>query len=537
MKRKKRAFVAVLLVMAMLLSGCQTVRDLINQFNTVMQWGTATAFEDMEYVRPDVTAYRQLAEETVEMVKTEDNVEVVMESVFALYDLYYGFATNYNLAQIHYFMDMSDTYWEKEYNWCMEKSSEVSARLDRLLYALADCGLREELERDDYFGEGFFDAYQGDSLWDETFTALMEQETALLDRYYDLSAKSTEVDYYSEAYFSGVGRELEELFVELIRVRQDIAAYAGYDSYPAFAYEFYYYRDYTPAQAQSYMDRISTELAPLYAAISADAWDPAYEPCGEEQVFAYVQELAGNMGGVAADAFRMLEDLKLYDLTYRDTKYDASFEVYLITYFAPFVFVNPQGTKADQLTFAHEFGHFCNDYAVGGTVVGIDVAEVFSQGLEYLSLEYCDGAEALTRMKLADSLCVFVEQSVYANFENLVYGLREPTVEDVRALYQQVNEKFGMDAFGRDYRDYTLVPHLFMSPMYVISYVVSNDGAMQIYQKELESKGAGVELWENGLYSMEPGYLGFVKEQGLQDPFAPGRVESLREVFEEKLMK
>lgn len=535
MKRKLAVFVALVLVAALLLGGCRNVNDVLDRYYAMLQMGVATAFEDMEYVRPDISAFRTALDETMQKVETETDVDKLMESIYEMYWIYYDFATHYNLAQIHYFQDMTDIYWEKEYSWCMEKSSEVSAGMDRLLHALADCSLREELEADEFFGKDFFDLYEGDSLWDETFTALMDQETALIDEYYSLSAQSQEVGYYSEEYFTGVGAQIEEVFLELIRVRQEIAQYAGYDSYPEFAYEFYFYRDYTPAQAQSYMDRISRELAPLYAQLDSDVWGPAYNSCTEAETVEYVRQCANAMGGVAADAFSMMEELKLYDLTYSENKYDASFEVYLVTFYSPFVFVNPQGTEQDQLTFVHEFGHFCNDYAVGGSGVGVDVAEVFSQGLEYLSLSYCSDTEDLTRMKLADSLCVFVEQSVYASFENQVYLLEDPTVEDVRAVYQQVNADFGMDSLGRDYRDYTLIPHLFMSPMYVISYVVSNDGAMQIYQAELESKGAGVKLWEDSLYTTEMGYLAFAEEAGLDSPFADGRVEELRKIFEEKL--
>ncbi len=527
MGKKRRMLMALLLTAALLLCGCRSYFGL-------WQSGQPTAFQDMEYNRPDLTVYRESLQQTRELAAGED-VQALMESVYIFYDIYYDFFTNYNLAQIHYFLNMTDTYWEKEYSWCMEKSAEVSAGMDQLMHELAACDLRPELESDEYFGKDYFDLYEGDSLWDETFTALMEQETALVDEYYDLSAQSAQVEYYSEEYFEGVGLKIEEIFCQLITLRQEIAAQAGYDSYPEFAYDFYYYRDYSPAEAQKYMDEISRELVPLYTGLDPAMWEPAYQECSEAQVFAYVQDFANEVGGVAKDAFALMEDLELYDLTYSPNKYDASFEVYLVSYYSPFVFVNPQGTQSDQLTFTHEFGHFCNDYAVSGTGAGIDVAEVFSQGAEYLSLCYGEGKQDLTRMKLAESLCVFVEQSAYASFENQVYLLEDPTVENVRALYEETNEAFGMGDMGRDYRDYTLIPHLFMSPMYVVSYVVSNDGAMQIYEKELAETGAGLALWENGLYTYEAGYLAFVKEQGLENPFAEGRVADLRKVFEEKL--
>ena len=71
------------------------------------------------------------------------------------------------------------------------------------------------------------------------------------------------MDIYSKEYYNVYGTQLEALFVELVAARQRIAEYLGYRSYPEFAYEFYYGRDYTPAQAARLMDGIRQELVPL----------------------------------------------------------------------------------------------------------------------------------------------------------------------------------------------------------------------------------------------------------------------------------
>ena len=533
MKKTLLKLVALLLALTLTLSGCALAEfgEVFDRFLTILKTGVAVTFDEMEYVRPEMEDFRTLLEQTMEEIPEAKDVDKLMESVYGLYEFYYDFTTNYYLADIHYCQDMTDIYWDEEYTWCMENSSEVSAGMDQLLYALADCSLREELESDEYFGEGFFDSYEGDSLWDETFTDLMNQESALVNEYYELTAllgseTQTETDY---------AVQIEEVFVQLVKVRQQIAEYAGYESYPAFAYEFYFYRDYTPDQVLNYLEQIQQELVPLYRNLDTSAWAPYYESCTEQQTFDYVKECAEAVGGVAESAFQVMEAAGLYDITYSEKKYSASFEVYLMSYAAPFIFMCPTGSQADQLTFVHEFGHFCNDYAVGGTVVGVDVAEVFSQGLEYLSLCYCEDTEALTRMKMADSLCVFVEQAAYASFELQVYMLEEVTVENVRGVFAQACQDYGMDQWGLSSDYYIQVPHFFISPMYVISYVVSNDVAMQIYQQELAQEGAGLELWENGLYSMQMGLLAFVEETGLEDPFVEGRVAELRKTFEEKL--
>lgn len=530
MKKKWMALLAAVLAVAMLLTGCTAV-GLMEQLQSILQLGLLTSYEDMEYTRPDMDTFRLELEKTMQAVESEEDAAALMESVYTMYGLYYSFCTNYSLANIRYCTDMTDIYWNEEYGYCLEYSSDISAGMDRMLYALADCPLREELEGEEYFGEGFFDWYDGDSLWDETFTALMEEESGLLDQYYELSALSAEAEYYSEEFFSGYGEKLEEVYVQLVRLRQEIAAYAGYESYPEFAYDFYFYRDYTPDQAMEYAGQIREELVELYTGLDTGVWSAAMTYCDEESTFDYVRQCAAALGGTAEYAFRLLERGSLYDISYSENKYSASFEVFLFDYYTPFIFVSPGMTQDDKLTFVHEFGHFCSDYAAGGSIAGVDVAEVFSQGLEYLSLSYCTETEALTALKMADSLCVFVEQAAYAALEHQVYGLEEVTVESVRELTGQVYSDFGLTAYGRDCRDYVLIPHLFISPMYVISYVVSCDAAMQIYALEQETAGAGAEVWEDNLATEEMYFLAFLEQAGLQSPFREGGVEELKAIF------
>lgn len=538
----KRAFikiVALCLMVVLLFTGCNSLAFgmFLDALGQGLLGGQYTTFSNMEYTRPDLDEFDTLLDACLKGAKEDTKVETLMEKVFALYDCYYRYSTNYSLANIHYYLDMSDTYWEKEYTFCAENGAQVDAGMDQLFYALAKSSLKEQLEAEEYFGDGFFDEYSGESIWDETFTALMEQQTQLQNEYDALCAEAMEEDYYSDAFFNGTGAEMAELFVELVALRNQIAEHAGYEDFLDFAYDFYYKRDYTPDQAIGYMEDVQEQLVELYLDIPSDVWDPVYEKCTESQMYAYVKNCANNMGGTVADAFALMEEGGYYDISYGANKYNASFEVFLPYYYVPFVFVNPTGTGQDPLTFAHEFGHFCNDYASAGQVSGIDVAEIFSQSMEYLSLFYGEDTKDLEKMKMADSLAVFVEQSAYASFEHQVYRMdeKELTVENVQALFEQIGTDYGFTNFGWDSRSYVLINHFFIAPVYVISYVVSNDAAMQIYQAESKEKDAGLALFENNLATQEPTFLAFMESAGLQNPFAAGRVAQLRETFEKVL--
>ena len=530
MKRNILKIIALCLCAALLLGGCGLI-DL-----DALLAPEPIPFSEMEYSRPDVGKVKQAVQGVEEKLDEKAKIEPLMDSIYAFYEEYHNFYTNFSLANIHYFKDMTDLYWDEEYDYCLGVETEVSSLLDQLLYKLADCPLREELEAEEYFGPGFFDDYEGESLWDEVFTALMSQEAKLLEEYYSISAKALEVPAYTDVWYNTYGDPLARLYARLITLRNQIAEYAGYEDYPSFAYEFYYYRDYTPTQAESLMEQIRRELAPLYQKVmTTDIWYLSMQESSEKQTFDYVKNSANAMGGTVKEAFRQLEKNDLYDISYGENKYEASFEVYLTSYYSPYIFVNPTLRVDDKLTFAHEFGHFCNDYASYGTVAGVDVAEVFSQGMEYLSLCYGQDTGKLEIIKLADSLGVYVEQALYASFEHQAYALETPTAEELCGLFAQAGKDFGFSEDVWDGRSFVYVPHFYSNPLYVISYVVSNDAAMQIYEMERQEKGKGLALLEENLATEEGCFLAFVESAGLMSPFAEGRVTDVRKLLEELL--
>lgn len=531
--------ISLLLVVTMLLSGCNGVD--FEQLLGVVSSQLATPFSDMEYIRPDMNKMEALLEECCQQAQTQTDADALAEKALEFYSAYNSFYTQYNLATIHYFKDLTDIYWEKEYTFCQGKVSAVESSLEELFVTLAASPLREELEENSAFGEGFFESYTGGGgLWNEAFSALINQEAELENRYLDLYAQAQGIPAYSEEFFEKYSCPMGELFVELIAVRQKIADYAGYQDYPSCAYDFYYYREYTPGEITKYLEEIRQELVPLYRLVESQGmFEEENAICRETDMLDYVESAAKKMGGTVQNAFLLMNQAKLYDITYSEKKYNGSFEVYLTDYYVPYVFVSPVGRQQDKLSFAHEFGHFCSDYAAGGSVAGVDVAEVFSQAMEYLSLCYGNEAGALEQLKLRDCLRVYVEQAAYAQFEQRVYELKGDalTVENVEKLYREICLSYGFDAWPWDSRDYILIGHFFTDPMYIISYVVSNDAALQIYQLEKQSPGAGLDLLEKQLATQEGQLLAFLNAAGLKSPMESGRLTAVHKTLEEILMK
>ena len=200
------------------------------------------------------------------------------------------------------------------------------------------------------------------------------------------------------------------------------------------------------------------------------------------------------------------------------------------SYDQPFIFMNPAQNDSDKLTFAHEFGHYMTDFYTWGSSAGTDVLEVQSQAMEYLSLIYAEADQELVDYKMATSLCLYVEQSAYALFEQRMYDLKglKLSAENLQALYEDIGTEFGFDSWGWDSRDFVTIPHFYSSPMYIISYVVSNDLALQIYQQELEKSGAGLDTYEQIPSSSEWYIMSLAETHDLKNPLTIGRVQSVR---------
>lgn len=519
-------FLALFVALALLLSGC-------SYLDSAFGWDQPVPYSEMQYTRPDLEALENKLADVCAFAETCNDASALMTAIYGFYDVYDSYLTDWYLADLHYSADLTDSYWETEYNFCTENVPHLDAALEQLYMTLAGCPLRTELEQK-YFGENFFADYEGEAILDETYMALLEEEARLENEYYALSDEAMTLGIGTDAYYDRYTEPMAQLLAELVKVRQDMAAWLGYDSYADMAYYGIYYRSYTPAEALDYLVSLKDALLEDYLGINgSDIWEFSTRYSDSQETFAYLKEAATNMGGTVKHAFDLLESAELYDIGYGENKYDSSFALYLWRYGEPFIFMNPWLDQTDKLTLAHEFGHFANDYVCGGSYAGTDVAEVHSQAMEYLSLCYTENSEDLARYKLGDSLCTFLECAAYALFEHQLYDLsrEELTPENILALYEATGKAFGFDSWDWDSRDFVSIVHFYTEPMYMVSYVVSNDVAMQFYQLEQETPGSGLALYENILQSEDSDIIAFAEYYGLESPFAEGRPAALAETF------
>ncbi len=532
-------------------------------------WGErnpdGVVFSDIQYVRPDLEKLSQDVKAAESAIERGASLEEVEELLDVCMDGYDDFVTMYQLANIYNCRDLRDEFYAAEYEWISSAEADVSDEFDELYYACAGSELGKQLE-EDYFWEGFCEDYADpdDSYYTDETVALMQRESELISRYREIVADPT-VTYQGEErnvfelldelsgftylsvlrmYYEKYNDELADVYIELMRVRIELARAMGFSSAEEMEYVYYFERDYTPGDAAVFVEDVKTHLVPIYlwARDNGVLYSTDYSSLSPDTLYSGLQSITDSIGGDCSDAFAFMSRYELYDIEQNIYKADTSFEVYLPSYEAPFVFLNPGGSTRDLTTFVHEFGHFTDAYVNLGASETIDLAEVFSQALEFLSLSHMDGVLSkrqvaeLREGAMVDALDTFIQQSALADFEHRVYqlGPNALSAKKLNELALQTAQDFGFceEGFEEYYQYFWMdITHLFEYPFYVISYPVSLDVAVQIYELELQEPGRGMDKYFEILPRDYDTFMETVENGGLRSPFERGSLASVAGVI------
>ncbi len=130
MKIRFLRLIALVLTAAVLLSGCGMVDfgEYFGAVRSLVDGNAIVPYESMTYERPDMTQLQQTLDAACEAAEGDD-VSAILDGIYDFYDAYDWFSTYYALADIHYCADLTDTYWEDEYNYCTQNAAHGGRRL------------------------------------------------------------------------------------------------------------------------------------------------------------------------------------------------------------------------------------------------------------------------------------------------------------------------------------------------------------------------------------------------------------------------
>ncbi len=538
------------LALVLLLSGCTDIRRLLL---SRLRGGDMVPFDQMVYERPDMDALEELftSATTYAQSASGKDGDALTKQLNECWDAYDDFYTMDTLASLHADIDQSDEDWAAEHEFCTSAEVRIEEWLDRLLVACAasDAPVSARLLA------GY--DQQSDYRYSDRALELMDRENSLLLDYYRVMQLDeirldgrtvsyteyiadpalSDADYRAAklAYCRAVNEAAAPIYIELIKVRRELAKELSFDSYEEYQFAVFG-REYTPDQVRSYLDDVAGTAAAYYRSFMAS--DPysqvSYDALSPRKLVNLLGDATADMGKTVTAAYSFMKDYNLYDVDAGVNKAPGAYTTYLDSYDAPFCYVGAYGDVEDFLDFAHEFGHFADAYCNYNATGSLDLSETYSQAMANLALLKskdlltAGGYRNLLLLHLLSNLSIYAEQTAYADFETRAFALPDEalTVENLNALALETSLRFGADATaGEEVCPYywTQVSHLFDYPFYVISYCVSADAAVQILEKEMETPGAGAAIYEDLLDWEEDAFLSELERVGLESPFAPGR--------------
>ena len=208
----------------------------------------------------------------------------------------------------------------------------------------------------------------------------------------------------------------EDIFDQLVKLREQIAANAGFTNYLEYAFRLRGRFDYTPADCRKFHEAVEKEIMPAMCELqsvrrqqlglpSLRPWDLDVDPFNREplrpfkqvgQMTDATQRIFNKLDASLAQGFQTMQQMRLLDLDNRKGKAPGGYQSTLAEARLPFIFMNAVGVQRDVETMLHEAGHAFHALATRGEDLHayrsapIEFCEVASMSMELLGNEFLE---------------------------------------------------------------------------------------------------------------------------------------------------
>ena len=545
-------------------------------------------FSTLEYRRPDLDQLKKQLAEWKAAVEDAGSYEE-LRAIFLQRDrVFCELNTQCTLAYVRNTLDTRDEFYEKEVEYLDEAGPLLEQADVAFNEAVAGSRFRPELEKE--FGKQLFVGIDlQKKLFCEENIPLRQRESRLTNEYQKIMA-TAEIPfdgktlnlYGVQKYFENPDREvrraavrayskfyqdneprLEEIWDELIRIRNQIGKNLGYENYIPVGYLEQGRTDYGEKEVAAFREQVRTVLVPLcrklYEAQAKRLGLDAVCFCDEKMIFPDGNaEPAGDDAFMVRTAQQMYHEIspetgefidfmiehELMDLQNKPGKASTGYMTDLQSLKAPFVFSCFNHTIFDMQVLTHELGHaFAGYMAMRSQPISdyygesTDIAEIHSMSMEQFAYPYAerffgDQADKFRFAHLQEAI-TFVPFGVAVDeFQHICYAHPELTPKERTYQWHLLEQKYMP---WRKYEDDPFLErggywyhklHIYLYPFYYINYTLTTMGAMEFKKKYAEDKDAA---WQDYLNLCKVGgsrsYLETLRYANLSVPFEEGAVE------------
>lgn len=356
--------------------------------------------------------------------------------------------------------------------------------------------------------------------------------------------KQQDRELREEVYFKICNRrlldreKLDELFNELLLLRDKISRNAGFDNYRDYKFVELDRFDYTPADCTDFHNSVQKQIVPIVDAMlrkrkeelkldSLNPWDLDVDTSGKPELkpFKTGHELTektiecfyaiDDYFGKVVEALHSLHHL---DLDSRIGKAPGGYNYPLYETGVPFIFMNSSGSMQDVVTMVHEGGHAIHSMLTHGLeFIGFkelpsEVAELASMSMELISMEhwsnYFDNEDDLRRAKREQLEGVLEALPWIACIDKFQHWLYlhpgHSTVERTNA-WKEIYGSFSSPVISWSRAEQAREAiwqkqlHLFEVPFYYIEYGMAQLGAIAVWRNYKKDPKLAIQQYKDAL--------------------------------------
>ena len=542
-------------------------------------------FSTLAYQRPDLEARRAQLAQWKDAVEHAESYDALRSLIFEIDRESCRLFTQYAIAHIRHTLDTRDEFYEAEIHYLQDTLPTLGAAEVALNETIAASPFRPDIEQE--FGKQYFVSIDLQSRLTNEYQKIMATAEIPFDgktlnlygvqKYFehpDRAVRAAAVKAYAGFYEKNEPR-LEEIWDELIRIRNQMGKNLGYENYIPLGYLEQGRTDYGEKEVAAFREQVRTVLVPLcrklYDAqarrlgIDHVMWhdekmvfpDGNAEPAGDDEFMVRTaQKMYHEISPETGEFIDFMIDHELMDLQNKPGKASTGYMTYMPSLKAPFVFSCFNHTIFDMQVLTHELGHaFAGYMAMRSQPIfdyyseSTDIAEIHSMSMEQFAYPYAewffgDQADKFRFAHLQEAL-TFVPFGVSVDeFQHICYAHPELTPRERTYQWHLLEEKYMPwrryedDAFMERGGYWYHKLHIYLYPFYYINYTLTTMGAMEFKKKYAENKEAA---WQDYLRLCRTGgsrsYLETLRYADLANPFEEGSVQRACGYAEEILLQ
>ena len=547
-------------------------------------------FSQIPYKRADLAHWKTMTEDLTARFKAATTFEeadaVYQEAETA--DIEYS--TMVSLARIRRDIDTRDEFYDAEVTFYNQEMPKLQPVFKAWTTATLESPFRAQLE-EKYGAVPFINAEMSTKTFSPAIVEDLQKENALRTRYSKLIA-SAQIPFRGETYtlsqlspwklnpddeirkeawvaegnwYNEHGAELDEIYDELVKLRDGMGRKLGYDGYTQLGYYRIQRNCYGPEDIDNFRIAVQQYLVPvakkLYIrqaqmqgrefpmnfadnALAFRSGNP--KPVGNpDDILAMGDKFYNELHPETAEFWSFMRQHEMMDVESKPGKAGGGYCSRIASMRSPFIFANFNGTSHDVEVVTHEAGHafagFANRDRIPSSTIwpSLEGCEVHSMSMEFFAWPWAEGffgddARKFRYNHLKGALCFIPYGTMVDHFQHIIYQYPEFDAQERHQVWQELLGLYmpwmkpGDIPFYGEGKGWQRQSHIYSSPFYYIDYCLAQTVALDFWARIQEDPKAAFETYLK--YTKLGGTMVFtdlLKEAGLGNPFD---AETLRRV-------